>query len=60
MPARLVTIELRFRSEEDPSALGDRIKEAARMIVGGPIEEFRVRTLPLAPLAEKKDLRPAE
>ncbi len=54
MPAHLITIELRFKSSEDPSALGDRIKEAARMIVGGPIEEFRVRTLPLI---EKKGLR---
>ena len=55
MPAHLITIELRFKSDEDPSALGDRIKEAARMIVGGPIEEFRVRTLPLA--EKKKGLR---
>ena len=46
----LVRIELSFRttSEENPDAIGDRIEEAVRMIVGRrALEEFRVRTLPL-------------
>ena len=54
---RLVTIEIRFKTDEDPSQIGDRIEEAARMIVGAPVEEFRVRSMPLA---EKKGLRPVE
>ncbi len=54
---QLVTIEIRFKTDEDPAQLGDRIKEAARMIVGAPVEEFRLRTLPLA---EKKGPRPVE
>jgi hypothetical protein len=46
----LVTVELRFVSSEDPSALGDRLREAAAMIVGREaIEDFRVRSMPLTP-----------
>ena len=45
----LVAIELRFRTSEDPRQLGERIREAVRMIVGGDaLEDFRLRTLPLA------------
>lgn len=46
----LVTIELRFKTTDDPRQLGDRIRESVRLIVGGDaLEEFRVRALPLAP-----------
>ena len=46
----LVTIEMRFTSDEDPDALGERIREAASLIVGRQaLEDFRVRVLPLAP-----------
>ena len=46
----LVTVELRFKTTEDPRHLGDRIRESVRMIVGGDgPEEFRVRWIPLAP-----------
>jgi len=46
----LVTVELRFRTSEDPRQLGDRIRESVRMIVGREaLEDFRVRSLPLAP-----------
>lgn len=46
----LVTIELRFRTEEDPQQLGDRVRESVAMIVGrGNLEDFRLRVLPLTP-----------
>jgi hypothetical protein len=46
----LVTIELRFRTEEDPRQLGDRIRESVALIVGRDrLEDFRVRVMPLAP-----------
>jgi len=46
----LVTIELRFRTEEDPQQLGDRIRESVAMIVGrGNLEDYRLRVLPLTP-----------
>jgi hypothetical protein len=48
----LVTVELRFKTSEDPQQLGERIRESVRLIVGGEaLEEFRVRVLPLV---EKK------
>ena len=31
----LVTIELRFTTDDDPEALGERIREATSLIVGG-------------------------
>jgi hypothetical protein len=44
----LVTVELRFKTSEDPEQLGDRIRESVAMIVGqAALEEFRVRVLPL-------------
>jgi hypothetical protein len=47
---QLVTIEVRFVSEEDPDQLGDRVREAVAMIVGrDALEEYRVRAMPLAP-----------
>ncbi len=46
----LVTIELRFRTEDDPRQLGDRIRESVSMIVGRDrLEDYRLRVLPLAP-----------
>lgn len=46
----LVTIELRFTTDDDPEALGERIREATSMIVGRQeLEDFRVRALPLTP-----------
>lgn len=46
----LVTVELRFRGEGDPSPLGERIREAVALIVGREhLEEFRVRIMPLIP-----------
>ena len=53
----LVTIELRFTTEDDPEQLGERIREATSLIVGRrALEDFRVRVLPLAP---PKGPRPA-
>lgn len=46
----LVSIELRFKTSEDPGQLGERVREAVRMIVGvDALEDFRLRTLPLTP-----------
>ncbi|HET9725163.1 MAG TPA: hypothetical protein VFR44_15165 [Actinomycetota bacterium] len=46
----LVTIELRFRTEDDPQQLGDRVRESVAMIVGRQaLEDYRVRVLPLTP-----------
>jgi len=45
---KLVHVELRFVSDEDPDQLGERIRESVSLIVGGDgLEDFRVRTLPL-------------
>jgi len=52
----LVSVEMRFKTDADARALGDRIEEAVRQIVGREsLEEFRVRTLPLS---QKKGPRP--
>jgi hypothetical protein len=54
----LVRIELTFKTEGDARAVGDRIEESVRLIVGREaLEEFRVRTLPLS---QKKGPRPVE
>jgi hypothetical protein len=46
----LVTIEIRFRTEEETQQLADRIREAVSMIVGRDnLEDYRVRELPLSP-----------
>ena len=46
----LVTIELRFTTEDEPEQLGERVREAASLIVGkDALEDFRLRVLPLAP-----------
>ena len=56
---RLVQVDLRFVTTEDPKPLADRVEEAVRAIVGrDALEEFRVRTLPLHPT--KPRLRPVE
>lgn len=48
MADRLVTVELRIRTAQDPTQLGDRIREAAALIAGREaLEEFRVRSMPL-------------
>lgn len=53
----LVRIELTFKTDADARALGDRIEESVRLIVGREaLEEFRVRTLPLG---QKKSPRTA-
>lgn len=46
----LVTIELRFRADEDPRQLAERVRESVALIVGRErLEDFRVRVLPLTP-----------
>jgi hypothetical protein len=46
----LVSIELRFTTEDDPGQLGDRVREAVSMVVGREsLEDFRLRVLPLTP-----------
>ena len=45
---QLITVELRFRTTDDPKQLADRIEESVRMIVGQEsLEEIRWRGLPL-------------
>jgi hypothetical protein len=57
----LVTVELRFVTEEDARQLADRIREAVATIVGkDALEEFRVKTIPLEGPKEKGGLRPVE
>ena len=44
----LVTVELRFVTDEDPRQLAERIREAVATITGkDALEEFRVKALPL-------------
>ena len=46
----LVTVELRFTTEDDPEQLGERVREAVSMVVGRhALEDFRLRVLPLTP-----------
>ena len=46
----LVTIEMRFTTQDEPEQLGERVREAAALIVGKEaLEDFRLRVLPLAP-----------
>lgn len=46
----LVTIELRFKTAEEPNQLGERIRESVSMIVGREaLEDYRLRVMPLAP-----------
>ena len=53
----LVTVELRFTTEEDPGQLGERVRESVSTIVGRDrLEEFRVRVLPLTPPKEPRQV----
>jgi hypothetical protein len=53
----LVTVELRFTTEEDPGQLGERVRESVSTIVGRErLEEFRVRVLPLTPPKEPRQV----
>lgn len=46
----LVTVEMRFTTEDEPEQLGERVREATSMIVGRQaLEDFRIRVLPLTP-----------
>jgi hypothetical protein len=46
----LVTVELRFKTSEEPNQLGERILESVSMIVGREaLEDYRLRVMPLAP-----------
>jgi hypothetical protein len=55
---KLVQVELRFVTDEEPDELAVRVRESVALIVGRDrLEEFRVRTMPLkAP----KHLRPVD
>jgi hypothetical protein len=56
----LVTVELRFITDEDPGQLADRMREAVATIIGrDSLEEFRVKTVPLEGPTER-GLRPVE
>ena len=44
----LARVELTFRTDEDPQALAERVRESTALIVGrDALEDFRVRVLPL-------------
>lgn len=46
----LVTVELRFTTDEDPQQLAERVRESVGLIVGRDrLEDFRVGVLPLTP-----------
>ena len=50
----LVSIELRFRTADDPEHVTERVREVVRMVVGGAaLEEFRWRSMPLDPGTER-------
>ncbi len=47
---QLVTLEVRFTTEDDPDQLADRVRESLALIVGrGALEDFRMRAMPLTP-----------
>ena len=57
----LVTVEIRFVTDEDPGQLADRMRESVAIIVGKEaLEEFRVKTVPLGGPEEKGGLHPVE
>jgi hypothetical protein len=59
--ASLVTVELRFVTEDDPEQLADRIRESVAAIVGRDrLEEFRTKPMPLEGPKGKGGLRPIE
>ncbi|MFN2543168.1 MAG: hypothetical protein ABR600_01165 [Actinomycetota bacterium] len=54
---KLVTIDLRFTTAEDPEQMAERVREAVRMIAGREaMEHFRWRTESLEP--PKDRIRP--
>jgi hypothetical protein len=56
---RLVTVELRFVTDEDAEQLAERVRESVAAIVGREaLEEFRVKSMPLN--GPKGGLRPVE
>ncbi len=59
---KLVTVEIRFVTGEDPSQLADRMRESVATIVGkDALEEFRIKAIPLeGPKDETGGLRPVE
>jgi hypothetical protein len=59
---KLVTVEIRFVTGEDPGPLADRMRESIAIIVGkNALEEFRMKAIPLGgPKDEKGGLRPVE
>lgn len=51
----LVTVELRFTTEENPQQLADRVRESVASVVGRErLEDYRVRVLPLTPPKEPR------
>lgn len=53
----LVSIELRFTTDEDADQLGDRVREAVSMVVGREaLEDFRLRVLPLTPPRKPREV----
>jgi hypothetical protein len=57
----LVTVEIRFVTDEDPGQLADRMRESVAIIVGKEaLEEFRVKAVPLGGPDEKGGLHPVE
>jgi hypothetical protein len=60
---KLVTVEIRFVTGEDPGQLADRMRESVAIIVGrDALEEFRMRAIPLEGPKDEKGggLRPVE
>ncbi len=59
---KLVTVEIRFVTGEDPGQLADRMRESVATIVGkDALEEFRMKAIPLdGPKDEKGGLRPVQ
>ena len=54
---KLVTIDVRFATSEDPEQVAERVREAVRMIVGrDALDHFRWRTELLEP--PKDRIRP--
>jgi hypothetical protein len=53
----LVTIEIRFRTDEETEPLADRVRESVAMIVGRDnLEDFRVRAPSRRPNPARCDL----
>ncbi len=53
----LVTVEIRFTTEDDTQQLGDRVREAVSMVVGREaLEDFRLRVLPLTPPKKPREV----